>query len=184
MQATKSTGNKAAASGIPLSELVADARALDDAGFAQRYAGGFLMAMSAGGSGGRDARSTQLLFGDDEVSSAHTASIAVLVHPLRPRDGSGGHLITVGREPTHDVVIADLSVSRFHALIKREPNGDFVVQDNSSTNGTTVNGRSVLARGAGPPTRLTPGDTVKFGRVDLTFADAKAVREFALQAAG
>ena len=29
-----------------------------------------------------------------------------------------------------------------------------------------------------------PGDTVKFGRVELTFADAKAVREFTLQAAG
>ena len=41
-----------------------------------------------------------------------------------------------------------------------------------------------LARGAGPPTPLKPGDTVRLGQVEFTFTDAAALREFALQAGG
>jgi hypothetical protein len=47
-----------------------------------------------------------------------------------------------------------------------------------------VNGVSVPARGAGPPKPVKPGDTVKFGQVEFTFTDARALREYALQAAG
>ena len=92
--------------------------------------------------------------------------------------------MTIGRESTHDIVIPDPSVSRFHAFAKQGADGEFLLQDAGSTNGTTVNGASVPARGAGSPTRLKPGDTVRLGQLDSTFADARGLREFVLQAGG
>jgi hypothetical protein len=174
----------AGGSGLPLEAFVEDARNLDADQFAERFGTGFLMITASSATRPRGGSSTELLLDGEDESGAQTAGISVVIHPLRPRDGSGGHLVTVGREPNHDVVVPDPSVSRFHAFVKRDASGDYAVQDAGSTNGTTVNGNSVLARGAGDPTRIHPGDTVKFGRVALTFADAKAVREFALQAAG
>jgi pSer/pThr/pTyr-binding forkhead associated (FHA) protein len=81
------------------------------------------------------------------------------------------------------VVIPDLSVSRFHAFMKRSASGTFLVQDAGSTNGTTVNGASVLARGSGPPTEIKAGDNVRVGQLEFTFVDAVGLRAFALQSA-
>jgi len=75
-------------------------------------------------------------------------------------------------------VIPDRSVSRRHALLKRD--GDrFLVLDAGSSNGTSVNGRNVLTRGAGPPSPLAPGDTLRVGSLEFTFAHAAALREMA-----
>jgi hypothetical protein len=173
----------AGGSGMPLEAFIEDARNLDADQFAERFGSGFLMVTAASTGGRRGSTSTVVVLDSEDDSGGRTAGISVVIHSLRPRDGSGGHLVTIGREPNHDVVVPDVSVSRFHAFAKQEAGGGFLIQDAGSTNGTTVNGNSVMARGAGEPTRLTPGDNVKFGRVELTFADAKAVREFALQAA-
>jgi hypothetical protein len=54
----------------------------------------------------------------------------------------------------------------------------------SSSNGTSVNGISVMARGVGPPTPVKPGDTVRIGQVEFTFTDARALHEFAIQVGG
>ena len=89
--------------------------------------------------------------------------------------------MTVGRTSNNDIVVSDVSVSRFHAFMKQE-DGVYSVQDMASTNGTTVNGANAPARGAGPPSPVKPGDTICFGQVQLTFTDARALREFALQA--
>ena len=110
------------------------------------------------------------------------SDISTVVYPLRGVSSAPGHLVTVGRETKHDLVIPDASVSRFHAFLKADDAGVFSVQDMASTNGTTVNGASVPARGAGPPTAMKPGDNVCFGQVQLTFTDARALREFVLQA--
>ncbi len=65
--------------------------------------------------------------------------------------------IVVGREPDKDISLAaDSTISRNHARIVNE-NGDFVVYDNGSANGTFVNGRSVAMQ------LLAPGDIVQFG---------------------
>jgi pSer/pThr/pTyr-binding forkhead associated (FHA) protein len=63
----------------------------------------------------------------------------------------------VGREPDKDIVLsADTTVSRNHARIVHE-NGDLVVYDNNSANGTFVNGMRISMQ------ILTPGDAVQFG---------------------
>ena len=108
----------------------------------------------------------------------------MVVYPVREKDGSQGHLVTIGRDTGQDVVISDPSISRLHAFAKRGPDGGFLIQDMSSTNGTTVNGVPVPARDAGPAAPVKPGDTVRLGQVEFTFSDARGLQEFAQQMGG
>jgi hypothetical protein len=67
----------------------------------------------------------------------HNGAHAGRVYPL------GGSATTIGREPDCEVVLADdPTVSRIHARIVREGTDD-VLYDESSTNGTFVNGMLV-----------------------------------------
>ncbi|MEU8342840.1 DUF1707 and FHA domain-containing protein [Actinomadura meyerae] len=65
--------------------------------------------------------------------------------------------IVVGRAPACQFILADLTVSRFHAEIYRD--GDqWMISDLGSMNGTRVNGWRLTG-----PARLRPGDEVGFG---------------------
>ena len=46
--------------------------------------------------------------------------------------------IRVGRGHDADIRVTDISVSRFHALINRNEDGDFFVEDNKSKFGTLM----------------------------------------------
>ena len=182
------TGDKSGAqapfgTALTVEELHDDAKLAPEE-FEARYGNGFLLVTAAGLESQKGSTTQLLLDGIDEDPGEHTAGLAVVVYPLRQRDILGGHLVTLGRELTHDIVIPDPSISRFHAFAKQGAEGEFLLQDAGSTNGTSVNGVSVPARGAGPPKPVKPGDTVKFGQVEFTFTDARALREYALQAAG
>lgn len=64
---------------------------------------------------------------------------------------------TIGREPGRDIVLsADATVSRSHARVSNE-NGDLVLYDVGSANGTFVNGMRVQMQ------VLVPGDIVQLG---------------------
>jgi hypothetical protein len=66
--------------------------------------------------------------------------------------------LVIGRAPTCEFVVADLTVSRMHAELRR--NGDnWLLSDLGSMNGTRVNGHRIAG-----PTRVRPGDEVAFGR--------------------
>ena len=168
---------------LTIEELHADAQ-LGPEEFEAKYGNGFLLVTAAGLDSTKGTTTQLLLDGVDEDPAGHTAGLAVVVYPLRQRDILGGHLVTIGREKTHDIVIPDPSVSRFHAFAKQGEDGGFLLQDAGSTNGSSVNGVSVPARGAGPATRLKPGDTVRLGQLESTFTDARALREFVLQTGG
>jgi len=167
-------------SALPLEAFLEDAQGLSADEFEARHGSGFLLLTATRISTPKDGYSTdvQLLI-EEEDGAAHTGSLFTLVFPLR----SAVHIVTVGRAPSNDVVVPDPSVSRSHALIKRGEDGVFLMRDAGSSNGTTVNGASVLARGHGPPSELKPGDDVHLGRVACTFVDAKALRHFVLQTA-
>lgn len=169
--------------GLPVEALGDDARNLAAGAFEERYGRGFLLVTAARVDGRKGETTTHLLLGDDDPGG-RTADLATAVYPLRARDGSQAHLVTLGRESRHDVVIPDASVSRFHAFAKLTGDGTFALQDVESTNGTSVNGVSVPARGAGPPKPLKPGDTVRLGQVEFTFTDAAGLRAFVLQILG
>jgi DNA-binding NtrC family response regulator len=71
----------------------------------------------------------------------------------------------LGRSSTSTVVLDDASVSRRHALIRRDDRGDHVIIDLGSSNGTFVNGGRVNL-----PLVLQDGDELRLGDVKLTFA--------------
>jgi hypothetical protein len=167
-----------------LETLVDDAQRLSAEEFELRHGGAFLLLTAASLSAPAGPCTTELKLLEDEESRTHTANLSVLVYPIRRSAHSLVHLVTVGRATNNDVVVRDVSVSRFHAFLKRADGGEFLIQDAGSTNGTSVNGRPVPARGNGPPQALRPGDDVRLGQVDLTFVDARGLREFAQKAAG
>src|SRR5260370_40421126 len=49
-------------------------------------------------------------------------------------------VVNLGRQLTNDIIVEDKRVSRYHAQIKYQPNGQFTIFDLGSTNGITVNG--------------------------------------------
>ena len=74
-----------------------------------------------------------------------------------------GAVKTVGRAPRADFVIDAALVSRLHCRLTADDDKLEVV-DLSSTNGTFVNGRRVERA------RVSGGDTLRFGRVEMTVA--------------
>jgi len=48
-------------------------------------------------------------------------------------------IINIGRQLSNDIIVEDKRVSRYHAQIKYQPDGQFVIFDLGSTNGITIN---------------------------------------------
>src|ERR1700676_1142768 len=76
--------------------------------------------------------------------------------------------LTIGREEGNVLRLNDERVSRFHAKIQLD-NGDIILTDLESTNGTRVNGNVVQIR------RLRPGDRVCVGRSMLLFGSNEEI---------
>src|SRR4051794_24776979 len=82
--------------------------------------------------------------------------------------------VTIGREEGNALRLNDERVSRYHAKVQVE-DGDIILTDLDSTNGTRVNGTAVQIR------RLRPGDQVSIGRSMLLFG---TMEEIAARPAG
>jgi hypothetical protein len=73
-----------------------------------------------------------------------------------------GERTTIGRSPDCDIFLDDVTVSRQHAVLRR--NGDsFVIEDQGSLNGTFVNRHRIESA------ELADGDEVQVGKYRLTF---------------
>lgn len=70
--------------------------------------------------------------------------------------------MTIGRRPDNDIVIEDLAVSGEHAVIETR-DGDSILEDLNSTNGTQVNGQPVQKH------FLQDGDVVEVARFRITY---------------
>jgi uncharacterized RDD family membrane protein YckC len=80
-------------------------------------------------------------------------------------------ILTIGRDPSNDLVLPDAMVSRRHAVVEHRGR-QFVLRDCSSANGSVVNGDRVSER------PLRDGDLVAIGSMRLLF------REEVIDAAG
>ena len=73
-------------------------------------------------------------------------------------------ILTIGRDPSNDLVLPDAMVSRRHAVIEHR-GSQFFLRDCSSANGSVVNGDRVSERG------LRDGDLVAIGSMRLLFRE-------------
>ena len=74
-----------------------------------------------------------------------------------------GQSLSIGRSSKNNLVLADLSLSRFHAVLKSGPSG-WTVEDQGSRNGTFVNGRRLTG-----PLVIHPGDRISLGETSIQF---------------
>jgi adenylate cyclase len=70
----------------------------------------------------------------------------------------------LGRASDAAVVINDPKVSRRHAMIHEQAEGEFCLIDLGSANGTRLNKRRI-----GQPTRLADGDVIEVAQYTFTF---------------
>jgi uncharacterized RDD family membrane protein YckC len=79
--------------------------------------------------------------------------------PLSPRE-----TLSIGRDPSNDLVLPDVMVSRRHAVIEPRA-GLFFLRDCHSANGSAVNGEQVSERG------LQDGDVLAIGTARLVYRE-------------
>jgi hypothetical protein len=90
------------------------------------------------------------------------AGVGSLVLPTGERVPLGEHVLTIGRLPESNIVLADPNVSRSHAEIRPRGLG-YVLVDLGSTNGSRVNGVRVGEH------VLVDGDELAFGGTRMRF---------------
>ena len=73
-------------------------------------------------------------------------------------------VINIGRQLSNDIIVEDKRVSRYHAQIKYQPDGQFVVFDLGSTNGITINNTPHMRQHV-----LHNGDHFTIGSYDFYF---------------
>jgi pSer/pThr/pTyr-binding forkhead associated (FHA) protein len=91
-------------------------------------------------------------------------ALALLGEGDRPVQGfrlSRRRPMTIGRDASNDIVLTDRSVSAHHAVV-RFLQGEWVLGDLNSRNGTWINGQAVVAE-----TSISQSDVVQFGAVRL-----------------
>lgn len=76
--------------------------------------------------------------------------------------------VTIGREEGNLLRLNDERVSRFHAKVQHE-DGDIILTDLESTNGTRVNGSPIQIR------RLRAGDQINIGRSMLMYGTLEEI---------
>jgi hypothetical protein len=111
---------------------------------------------------------------DEDDDSRELSPAEYLVFPIRKTERSIiARFYSVGQTRNNDIVIRDVTVSKFHAFFQDAEDGKgFVLQDARSTNGTFVNDERVPQQGAGDPVRVSTGDLIRFGGVELSFLNA------------
>jgi hypothetical protein len=82
------------------------------------------------------------------------------------RHALDGDLVTIGRQASCSIVIADSNISRVHARFRAVDNG-WTIEDLGSTNGTKVNGELIIE-----PTLLSHGQLIALGTLQLHFEQA------------
>lgn len=75
-----------------------------------------------------------------------------------------GERTTIGRSPDCGIFLDDVTVSRRHAVLL-ERDGEFLIEDQGSLNGTFLNRRRIES------SRLEDGDEVQIGKYRMTFLE-------------
>lgn len=74
--------------------------------------------------------------------------------------------LSIGRTGSNDLILDDVSVSKIHASLVADAEGNLSAADTGSTNGTFINDTRIAY---GKAVKLVEGDRVKFGSVEVVF---------------
>jgi predicted component of type VI protein secretion system len=111
---------------------------------------------------------TSIVERGDELVIRKSAKIFIGSDPRLEAHGKSKRLtrksIGIGRDRSNSVIIADERVSKFHAILTLR-NGKAYIKDTGSTNGTTLNGKSLVAN---RDHLVDKGDTVVVGSTKLS----------------
>ncbi len=104
---------------------------------------------------------------DHEGGAEGMTATARLV--MKPKQGApseygfNGEVLSIGRGRNNDIQIKhDGKVSRYHCRIVFK-SGQYLIEDNKSSNGTIVNGRAITRK------KLEGGETIVIGETNFTF---------------
>lgn len=103
--------------------------------------------------------------------AARDRSHPLLLLPVRKVIGTFPNMITLGRTANNDIVVPDISVSKFHAWFQRTTS-KIELGDAGSKNGTRAN--EVVLRPRGALVTVKIGDRLRFGRIEFALLDAGA----------
>jgi hypothetical protein len=93
-------------------------------------------------------------------SEMQTPSLSIEIYGNKTIYELKKSITSIGREEDNDIVIQDLTISGHHAEIVIE-NGEFLIQDNLSTNGTFVNEMKISK------VMVKNGDIIKLGKAKM-----------------
>jgi predicted component of type VI protein secretion system len=94
---------------------------------------------------------------------------APAVFPVRKAQPTFPSMITVGRARNNDILLFDPIISKFHAYFSLV-DGQWMLADAGSSNGTRINGLTLAPKGPAAP--LRSGDELGFGHHSFRFLDA------------
>jgi len=77
--------------------------------------------------------------------------------------------VTLGRRDDNTIVLDEGTVSGLHAIITRDADGNYTIEDQKSTNGSTVNGEKIGS------VQLNSGDIIMLGQLRLIFSQSSSV---------
>jgi hypothetical protein len=105
---------------------------------------------------------------DTEVALVEIPNGAGVLVVKRGPNMEGRYLLSegvtrAGRHPESDIFLDDITVSRRHAEITHSAEGEFVLRDVGSLNGTYVNRERI------EEARLSPGDELQIGKFKLVY---------------
>lgn len=115
------------------------------------------MALGDVGNGAKNCHRLEYLNGDN----------AGKMVDIRPREGHDG--FTIGLDPGCDINLPDMLVSRHHAVIKVNEDGECWIEDLGSRNGTYVHGDKLC----GKKRLLKDGDKITIAYFDFQFLDRR-----------
>jgi len=102
--------------------------------------------------------------GDAPAATAATARLVMKPKQGAPSEfGFNGEVLSIGRGRNNDIQIKhDGKVSRYHCRIVFK-SGQYLIEDNKSSNGTIVNGRAITRK------KLEGGEAIVIGETNFTF---------------
>jgi pSer/pThr/pTyr-binding forkhead associated (FHA) protein len=84
-----------------------------------------------------------------------------LILPVAKRGSNAfGMMITMGRASNNDLVVPCSRVSKFHAYLRQEASGAWMLHDAGATNGTSVDGKLLEPRAS---VAIVPGTHIELG---------------------